>query len=71
MKTVTAKWAKDNAENINLIDVRTPAEYQMWSIQPSKNIPVTGLIMNHETFLEKDKDTTWFVPQEEDLEQRH
>ena len=55
MKTVTAKWAFDNKETINLIDVRTPAEYQVRGLKEAKNIPLRGLIMNADLFLEKGK----------------
>lgn len=53
MKSVTMKWAKENADKINLIDVRTPAEFNAFHVPNSKNIPLTGLIMNHNQFLNK------------------
>lgn len=53
MKSVTMKWAAKHADEINLIDVRSPAEYNAGNIKGAKNIPMVGLVMNAETFLEK------------------
>lgn len=59
MKTVTMKWAYDNRANINIIDVRTPAEYQVRGFAEAKNIPLAGLVSNHEFFLDKSK--TYYI----------
>ena len=59
MNEVTMKWAAENVEKINLIDVRSPGEHKDHSIKGSKNIPMVGLIMNHEEFLKKDE--TYYI----------
>lgn len=59
MKSVSMKWAKEHAHEINLIDVRTPAEFQMMNVPGAKNIPIAGLIHNHQSFLEKGK--TYYI----------
>lgn len=38
----------------NIIDVREVFEYEGGSLPGAKNIPMTGLMMNAENFLEKD-----------------
>lgn len=53
MKSVTMKWAAENATSINLIDVRTPAEFNGKNVPGSKNVPLAGLLMNHSQFLKK------------------
>lgn len=59
MKEVTMKWAADNVEKINLIDVRSPGEHKAHSVKGSKNIPMVGLIMNSEEFL--NKEDTYYI----------
>lgn len=59
MKSVSMKWAADNVATINLIDVRTPAEFAVQHVDGSKNIPLAGLIHNHANFLEKGK--TYYI----------
>lgn len=59
MKSVTMKWAAEHAHEINLIDVRTPAEFMVQNVPGAKNIPIVGLINNHKDFLEKGK--TYYV----------
>ncbi len=49
----------ENLEGINLIDVREPDEYANGHIEGAKNIPMTGLIMNPEMFLNKEK--TYYI----------
>lgn len=54
-KSVSMKWAAENVNSINLVDVRTPAEFMMKHVEGAKNIPLAGLIANHAHFLEKGK----------------
>jgi len=56
MKSVTINWAKENASKINIIDIRTTKEFNKLSIEGSRNIPFTGLIMNPDTFINKDEE---------------
>lgn len=53
MRTVTAKWALENKDTIQIIDVRGPEEYAGGHIEGSRNIPMTGLLLNPEEFLNK------------------
>lgn len=41
--------------NINLIDCRETYEYKSGHIKKAKNVPLMGLINNHDQFLDKDK----------------
>ena len=59
MKSVSMEWAARNVHAIELIDVRTPAEFQVKHIEGSKNIPLVGFVNNHESFLEKGK--TYYI----------
>ena len=59
MKSVSMKWAADHVNEINLIDVRTPAEFEVKSVPGSKNIPLAGFVNNHDMFLEKGK--TYYI----------
>lgn len=46
-------------DGINIIDVREVEEFKGGSIPGAKNIPMTGLIMNPNTFL--DKEQTYYI----------
>lgn len=59
MKSVSMQWAAQHANEINLIDVRTPGEFMMQNVPGAKNIPIAGLVNNHEHFLEKGK--TYYI----------
>lgn len=59
MKSVSMKWAADHVNSIELIDVRTPAEFGVKHIEGSKNIPLVGFVNNHSEFLEKGK--TYYI----------
>ena len=56
MKTVTTKWIKENLDNINLIDVRSPEEFKMGHVEGSANIPYPGILFNAEHLLDKEKE---------------
>ncbi len=58
MKSININEIK-NLENIKIIDVREVDEYRQLSIPGTKNIPVMGLITNHESFL--DKSETYYI----------
>jgi len=53
-KTVTPQWVKEHSSEINIIDIRTAKEFEKNSINGSKNIPFTSLIMNPEKFINKE-----------------
>ena len=55
MNSVKAKWAQENAKSINLIDVRSPLEFQDGHVDGAKNIPMAGLMFNTNEFLKKDE----------------
>lgn len=52
MKSININDIKE-LNNINLIDVREVDEYKQKSIPGSINIPMMGLMTNHEQFLNK------------------
>ncbi|NQZ28883.1 MAG: thioredoxin family protein [Mycoplasmatales bacterium] len=56
MKNEPALWVQENAENIELIDVRTPAEFAMSHVKGAINIQKDELIANHAKYLKKDKE---------------
>ena len=56
MKTVKVKWVKEHANEINLIDVRSPGEYAQGHIEGAKNIPTPGIIFNADHLLDKEKE---------------
>ncbi len=58
MKTIDINEIK-NLENIEIIDVREVDEYSSKHIPNTKNIPMMGLMTNHEQFL--DKNTTYYI----------
>lgn len=43
----------------NIIDIREPAMFNINHIEGVKNIPMMGLLLNHETFLQKDQ--TYYI----------
>ena len=55
MKSVTMKWASENVGSINLIDVRSPGEFAERHVEGATNIPMVGLMMNADQFLDKSK----------------
>lgn len=58
MKSININDIKE-MNDIELIDVREPFEFAKDSIKGAKNIPMMGLIMNHQDFLSKDK--TYYI----------
>ncbi len=58
MKSININEIK-NLENIKVIDVREVNEYKQLSIPNTSNIPMMGLIANHENFL--DKNETYYI----------
>ncbi len=52
MKSITVKELLE-LKKINIIDVREPGEFKYGHVPNAKNIPLSGLIMNHEAFLIK------------------
>ncbi len=52
MKSIDINEIKDFSK---VIDVREPNEYANMSILGTKNIPMMGIINNHQTFLNKDE----------------
>lgn len=56
MKIVKAKWALKHAKEINIIDVRSPDEFNSSHIEGAKNIPLPGIMMNAEHLLDKSKE---------------
>lgn len=56
MKNVEAIWAQENKDKINIIDVRTPAEFSQGHIEGAKNIPYPGIILNSDVLLDKNKE---------------
>ncbi|MCK5806923.1 MAG: rhodanese-like domain-containing protein [Mycoplasmataceae bacterium] len=56
MKSQTAKWVFENREDINILDVRSPAEFQEFHIPGANNIPLGGLIFNADSLLDKEKE---------------
>lgn len=60
MKNVSAKWALENKDNINIIDVRLPKEYAKGHIEGSINIPYPGIVINYNQFLNT-KENYYFI----------
>lgn len=58
MKSININEIK-NLEGINIIDVRETGEYAQMSIPGTKNIPMMGLVANHEQFLNKNE--TYYI----------
>lgn len=54
MKSININEIKKMGD-INLIDVRETFEYENGSVKGAKNIPMTGLVMNSNNFLNKDE----------------
>jgi rhodanese-related sulfurtransferase len=52
MNSVTVKELLE-LKDINIIDVREPGEFKTGHVPNAKNIPLSGIIMNHESFLTK------------------
>ncbi len=58
MKSININEIK-NLGDINIIDVREPAELMVGSIDGSKNIPMMGLMMNASNFLNQNE--TYYI----------
>lgn len=59
MKNINVKDLHDLLPTIGIIDVREPSEYSTGHIPTARNIPMNGLVMNHESFLKKEK--TYYI----------
>ncbi len=55
MNSVTMKWAQENIDSINLIDVRSTAEFADRSVKGAVNIPLAGIVMNADSLLDRNK----------------
>ncbi len=55
MEMVTMKWAAENVDSINLIDVRSPMEFADNHVEGAVNIPLAGIMMNADSLLDKSK----------------
>ncbi len=58
MKSININEIKDLGK-INLIDVRETNEFAQSRIEGARNIPMMGLMTNHEQFL--DKNDTYYI----------
>ncbi len=56
MKNENALWVQANAKDLEIIDVRTPAEFAISHIPGATNIHKDELIINHSNYLNKDKE---------------
>jgi len=55
IQTVEAEWAKENAKDINIIDIRPRKAFKKFNLEGSKNVPFNDLVLKPEKYLNKDE----------------